>query len=105
MHIALQQLLAKEAKDGKIGMQAFTNKYRAAFQKNPMLKNMLMRAEEEMAKTGIHDRPIVTEILPASLFYKAEEYHQKYYEKSSARYERYKSGSGRDRYLERTWGK
>ena len=51
MHIAIQQLLAKESKGGKLGIQAFTNKFRAAFQKNPMLKNMLMRAEEEMAKT------------------------------------------------------
>ena len=53
MHIALQQLLAKE-KDNKggLGMQGFVNKYRAAFQKNPMLKNMLMRAEKDMAETG-----------------------------------------------------
>ena len=51
MHIAIQQLMGKEAKNGKIGMQAFTNKFRAAFQKNPLLKNFLLRAEEEMAKT------------------------------------------------------
>ena len=53
MHIALQQLLAKEKdKKGGLGMQGFVNKYRAAFQKNPMLKNMLMRAEKDMAETG-----------------------------------------------------
>ncbi len=68
-------------------------------------KQIAESSKDEMGKTGIHGRPIVTEILPATLFYEAEKYHQKYYEKSSARYERYKSGSGRDRYLKRTWGK
>ena len=51
MHIMLQQLMAKEAKGGKIGIQAMTNKFRAAFQKNPLLKNFLLRAEDELAKT------------------------------------------------------
>ena len=50
MHIAIQQLMGKE--QGKIKMQAFTNKFRAAFQKNPLLKNFLLRAEEDMNKTA-----------------------------------------------------
>ena len=48
MHIAIQQILAKEKGDFKA--QTFTNKFRAAFQKNPLLKNFLMRAEEEINK-------------------------------------------------------
>ena len=52
MHIMLQQLMGKEAKNGKLGIQAFTNRFRAAFQKNPLLKNFLLRAEEDLAKTG-----------------------------------------------------
>ena len=50
MHIAIQQLMGKE--QGKVNMQAFTNKFRAAFQKNPLLKNFLMRAQEDMNSTA-----------------------------------------------------
>ena len=38
-------------------------------------------SKEEMERSGIYNDPIVTEITPASTFYKAEGYHQKYYEK------------------------
>jgi peptide-methionine (S)-S-oxide reductase len=34
-----------------------------------------------LEKTGVFKRPIVTEIAPASEFYRAEDYHQQYFEK------------------------
>jgi len=50
------------------------------------------------------DKPIVTEIQAAGPFYPAEEYHQDFYIKDPSHYQRYRSGSGRDAFLERVWG-
>lgn len=50
-------------------------------------------------------RKILTQILPAKPFYKAEDYHQNYAKKNPLRYNAYKQGSGRAGYLEKTWGK
>jgi len=40
----------------------------------------------------------------ASPFYKAEGYHQDFYKKNAAHYERYRVGCGRDRVLKVIWG-
>ncbi len=67
-------------------------------------KMLAEKSRDELAQSGRFDRPIVTEILAAGPFYPAEDYHQDYYKKNSTHYKRYRKGSGREGYLEETWG-
>lgn len=60
-------------------------------------------SKAELQASGQFNKPIVSDILPLGPFYKAEEYHQDYYKKNPLRYKWYRSGSGRDQFLESAW--
>jgi peptide-methionine (S)-S-oxide reductase len=65
------------------------------------------RAAAEASKARVQARftqPVVVEIADAGPFYRAEEYHQDYYQKNSAQYRFYRYGCGRDARLEAIWG-
>jgi len=59
----------------------------------------------DLEKSGKFDAPIVTKIIQATVYYPAENYHQNYYQKNSQHYERYKVGSGRAGFIDKTWKK
>ncbi len=62
------------------------------------------KSKEQLAQSGKFNKPIATVILPVGKFWPAEEYHQKYYIKNPAAYGMYRFGSGRNGYLQKTWG-
>ena len=58
------------------------NQYRSAiFFHDEEQKKIAQKSKEELEKSGKFQKRIVTEIISAPEFYKAEEYHQKYFQK------------------------
>ena len=55
-------------------------------------------------ESGRYPAPVITEIKKFETFYPAEDYHQDYYKRNPIRYKYYRYRSGRDQYLEKTWG-
>lgn len=66
-------------------------------------KKIAEDSKEKLAKSGKFEQSIVTEILPFTTFFAAEDYHQDYHEKNPLRYKFYRSGSGRDKFLQENW--
>nr|WP_096154392.1 MULTISPECIES: peptide-methionine (S)-S-oxide reductase MsrA [Bacillus] len=80
------------------------NSYRTAiFYHNDEQQQLAEKSKEIIDKSGKFQKPIVTSILPAQIFYEAEEYHQHYYKKHPFRYKMYHTGSGRAAYIKSAW--
>jgi len=66
-------------------------------------KRLAESSKKALEESRRFKHPIVTEILEASEFYPAEEYHRGYHKKHPLKYRFYRSGSGRDQYLGKVW--
>lgn len=63
------------------------SQYRSAiFYHSDKQKEVAMEIKTKVEQSGLWKKLIVTEIVPASIFYKAEEYHQDYLEKNPGGY-------------------
>jgi peptide-methionine (S)-S-oxide reductase len=81
------------------------HQYRTAiFFHNAEQEREARKSLAELKETKPFKAPIVTEIVPASTFYPAEDYHQDYYRKNPVRYRFYRYNCGRDRRLHELWG-
>lgn len=79
--------------------------YRTAiFYLDDQQKRIAEASLAELEKTKPFKAPIVTQIVKASMFWPAEEYHQDYYKKNPVRYEFYRQGCGRDARVKQLWG-
>ncbi|MBR2076060.1 MAG: peptide-methionine (S)-S-oxide reductase MsrA [Exiguobacterium sp.] len=61
------------------------------------------RSKQEVEDSGRFDRSIEVDIRPAKTFWEAEDYHQDYYKKNPFRYEMYRVGSGRAKFIKEAW--
>jgi methionine-S-sulfoxide reductase len=74
------------------------------FYHNDEQKKLAEESKAALQASGRFRQPVVVEIIAASTFTKAEDYHQDYYTKQSIRYRLYRHGCGRDARLEALWG-
>jgi len=82
------------------------SQYRSAiFYHTEEQKRLAEASKKALEQSKRFPGPIYTEIVPATTFYPAEEYHQKYYQKNPIRYKYYRYSCGRDQRLKELWEK
>ena len=79
--------------------------YRSAiFYHDDEQKRVAEASRAALEKSKPFKAPIVTQIVRASEFTRAEEYHQDFHKKNPVRYKVYKTGCGREARLQALWG-
>jgi peptide-methionine (S)-S-oxide reductase len=81
------------------------NQYRSAiFYHSEEQRRLALQSKEMLEKNKPFKGPIVTQIVQATEFYPAEDYHQHYYKKNPIRYKFYSTACGRYSRLKELWG-
>ena len=79
--------------------------YRSAiFYRDEAQRQAAEASKDALVASGRFKTGVVTSIVPAKVFYPAEDYHQDYYKHNPLRYKYYRHGCGRDERLEELWG-
>jgi peptide methionine sulfoxide reductase msrA/msrB len=82
------------------------SQYRSAiFYHDEEQRRLAELSKEALDRAGVFKKPVATEIRKASRFYSAEDYHQGYFKTCPVQYGAYRSGSGRDGFIEGVWDK
>ena len=76
----------------------------AIFYHDAAQKQEAEAALAELAASGRFRKPLAVAVRPFTFFTNAETYHQDYYKTHKLQYETYRRFSGRDQFLEQTWG-
>ena len=79
--------------------------YRSGIYWQNEAEKMVAEASRDALLKGGKLPQIHTEIIAATTFYPAEEYHQDYYKKNPIRYAYYRKSCGRDARVEEVWGR
>lgn len=79
----------------------------AFYYENDLEKQTIDNLIKEVNEKGPYDKPLAVAVESRPKFWKAEDYHQDYYKGalSALKYKYYRNASGRDKFIEKHWGK
>lgn len=80
------------------------DQYRTAIFYTDDAQRKLAEETKKQVEAKFAPKQVYTQIVKATAFYDAEDYHQDYYKKNEARYKFYRWNCGRDQRLEQLWG-